>query len=179
MKLKMLAVAAVSVLAAGCGSEEPAEPVGHNDADIAFAQGMIPHHEQAVEMADLVEGRTTTPAVLDLAKRIKAAQEPEIALMTGWLTEWAAELPSDDHAGHGDMPGMMTSAEMDRLETAKGTEFDHTFAEMMIRHHEGAITMAERELADGANPDAKALASRIIADQRAEIGELTALLPQG
>jgi uncharacterized protein (DUF305 family) len=168
-----LAVLAVAVLSA-CGGS-PAE-VTHNEADIAFAQRMIPHHTQAVEMADLVAGRTSAPAVVAIAERVKAAQAPEIATMTGWLTAWGAA--PDEHADHG-MPGMMADADMAALRAATGEDFDQRWLAMMIVHHQGAIEMAEEQLAEGRDPDVKRLAQRVAEGQRAEIREMQALLPQG
>jgi uncharacterized protein (DUF305 family) len=171
----VLAVLAAAVLSA-CG-DSPAD-VPHNEADIAFAQQMVPHHAQAVEMADLVPGRTNTPAVIAIAERVTAAQAPEIATMTGWLTAWGAT--PDAHADHGtDMPGMMAETDMAALRAATGEDFDQRWLAMMVVHHQGAIEMAEKELAEGVNPDAKRLAQQIIDAQRAEIREMQTLLPQG
>jgi uncharacterized protein (DUF305 family) len=179
-----LAALAVAVLSA-CGAEDPAPAaIPHNEADIAFAQRMVPHHAQAVEMAELVPGRTDTPAVLAIAERVKAAQAPEIALMTEWLAAWGA--PADEHgdqSAHGDhgagMPGMMADADMAALRAATGEDFDQRWLAMMIVHHQGAIEMAEEQLAEGRNPDAQRLARQIVDAQRAEIREMQALLPQG
>ena len=174
----LAAVVAAVALLTGCSNDQGTTAPQHNDADVAFAQQMIPHHAQAVAMAELAEGRTSNPVVLDLAKRIKAAQDPEIELMTGWLKAWGADVPAGDHGGHG-ADGMMSADEMTALEGAKDADFDGRFAEMMIRHHQGAITTAETELAEGTDPAAKELARRVIDAQRAEISELQALLPQG
>ncbi|MGI5490228.1 DUF305 domain-containing protein [Microtetraspora malaysiensis] len=106
-----------------------------NDADVMFAQMMIPHHKQAVEMADLAATRATDQEIKDLAAKIKAAQDPEIATMTGWLTAWGKPVTSSaGMAGHG-MPGMMSEDDMAKLKAAKGAEFNRMFAEMMIAHH--------------------------------------------
>lgn len=158
------------------------------DADVAFAQGMIPHHRQAVEMAELCAGRTETPEALDLAARIGGAQEPEIATMTTWLQEWGAEVPAEDdamggmdHSGMGGtagMGGMMTPEQMTALGQASGAEFDRMFLQMMVEHHRGAVEMAQSELADGTNPEALALAQEIADAQQAEISEMESLLQQ-
>ena len=139
-----------------------------NDADVAFAQHMIPHHQQAVEMAELGAGRASDQQVKSLVAQIKAAQGPEIATMTGWLTAWGkpATMGGMDHSG---MPGMMTDADMTALKGLSGSAFDKRFCTMMIAHHEGAIAMANEELAKGANPEAKKLAQQIITGQQAEI----------
>jgi uncharacterized protein (DUF305 family) len=158
----------------------------HNQADVAFVQQMIPHHQQAVDMAGLVPGHTTNPQVADLAGRIQKAQDPEIARMSHWLTSWGAPAPTSmpgmDHgsADHGtSMPGMMSPAEMTQLQQAEDAEFDRLWLGMMIKHHQGAIDMAETELAAGSNADAKKLAQQIVDAQQAEIDEMHALLPQG
>ncbi|MCW2638504.1 MAG: hypothetical protein JWP76_810 [Dactylosporangium sp.] len=153
-----------------------------NSADVMFAQMMIPHHQQAVEMATLAETRAADPQVKTLAAQIKAAQAPEIATMTKWLTAWGqpTAMPSGHDMGgmsHG-MPGIMSDADMAKLKAATGTEFDKQFLQMMIEHHKGAIQMARDEQANGANPDAKALAARIIQTQQAEIDTMQKLLSQ-
>lgn len=152
-----------------------------NDADVMFAQMMVPHHRQAVEMADLAPTRANDPELKDLAAKIKAAQDPEIATMTGWLTAWGKPTGAPQgHDMHGTspsgMPGMADEEQMNKLKAAKGTEFDKMFAQMMIDHHKGAIEMAKTEQADGANPEAKALAAKIEADQAAEVQTLQKIL---
>ncbi|MEV4218654.1 DUF305 domain-containing protein [Nonomuraea sp. NPDC049725] len=147
---------------------------GFNDADVMFAQMMIPHHEQAVEMAELAPDRAGDPEIKELAARIKAAQDPEIATMQGWLTTWGRPAP-EGGMGH-DMPGMMSEADLAKLKSAKGAEFDRLFAEQMIAHHEGAIEMARAEQAGGADPAAKELAKAIETAQRAEVAELRKIL---
>ena len=154
-----------------------------NDADVAFAQGMIPHHEQAVQMADIALDSTvgSSERVLDLARRIKAAQDPEIQLMSGWLQAWGHPMTTDATTGTamhnmGSTGGMMTDEEMTALRAAKGADFDKMWTEMMIRHHEGAIAMAETEKTSGSNPDALALADTIVTAQQGEITEMKALL---
>jgi uncharacterized protein (DUF305 family) len=171
---KLLArLAVLAVLLVGC-----AGGTGHNDADVAFAQGMIPHHRQAVAMAELAGGRTENPAVLDLAARIEAAQAPEIDTLTAWLQEWDVEVPAGDMAGmdHGDMSGMGSPEDLAALEAALGAGFDRLFLEQMTVHHEGAVQMAQTELADGADPDVLALARTVAESQQAEIDEMAALL---
>ena len=183
-----LASLAISgALAAGCGGGGTAAPSStaaagaatasskFNDADVTFAQGMIPHHEQAVEMADIaLDPKVKASAtVKDLATRIKAAQAPEIATMTSWLKGWGKPVTMDA-AGHNmsAMDGMMSAADMKALGAATGPAFDTAFFEMMIRHHQGAITMAEKVQKDGVNADVKALAGQVISAQTAEINEM-------
>ncbi|MFY1574325.1 DUF305 domain-containing protein [Verrucosispora sp. WMMD703] len=189
----------VAIGLAGCGSDHPAgaghdmpgnpsasaisgESATSNAADVMFAQMMIPHHEQAVEMSDLATTRASDPEVKQLATQIKDAQAPEIAQLRAWLTSWGAPMPMANGDGHGmpemdhEMPGMMSEADMTRLAAASGTEFDRQFLTMMIAHHEGAVTMAEEESAQGANPDARALAQRIATTQQAEIDTMRKIL---
>jgi uncharacterized protein (DUF305 family) len=155
---------------------------GHNADDVTFAQQMVPHHGQALDMAKLVPSRSTDPKVLDLASRIEKAQDPEIRQMQGWLTTWGAGMPGMTHESMpgmgGSMPGMMSADDMKQLEAAKGAEFDKVWLHMMIRHHQGAIDMAKTELAKGGDADAKALARKIIDAQQAEITEMQGLLTQ-
>ncbi len=155
-------------------------PTVHNDADTTFAQMMIIHHEGAVEMSELAIERAEAPEVVALAERISAAQGPEINQMHAWLTAWDEEASPMDHGGmdHGgmDMGGMSQEEMMSQLESLSGTEFDATFLEGMIAHHEGAVVMAEAQLADGQNAEALTLAEKIISDQKAEITEMEDLL---
>jgi len=157
----------------------------YNATDIGFAQGMIPHYAQAIEMADLALTNTKNSDVLALANKIKAAQSPEIVKLSGWLRDWGQTVPSTasgsmdhDMSGMGGMmmDGMMSQADMDRLETSTGTEFDRLWIELMIQHHEGAVKMSKTEVAGGKNPDAIALAQAIISSQQAEITTMESLL---
>lgn len=143
-------------------------------ADIDFAMNMIAHHQQAVEMSDVLLGKEgTDPGVAELAERIKAAQQPEIDTMTQWLTAWG-EAPEMGGMDHGD--GMMSADDMAALEEADGPAASRLFLEQMIVHHEGAVEMAEQELADGKDPDALELAQKVIDDQTAEIAEMRSML---
>ncbi|MEV4772677.1 DUF305 domain-containing protein [Micromonospora humida] len=151
-------------------------------ADVMFAQMMIPHHRQAVRMSELAGSRAADPEVTRLAERIRAAQAPEIATLTGWLTAWGRPVPSDSPAGghlpgmdHG-MPGMMSDADLARLEGATGRDFDRLFLSLMIAHHEGAITMARQEVADGRHAGARAMAQQIVATQQGEIDTMRKIL---
>ena len=159
----------------------------HNADDLTFAQQMIPHHSQALDMAKLVPSRSTNPKVIDLAGRIEKAQDPEIKQMQGWLTTWAAGttsgMPGMTHEsmpgmGGDSMPGMMSADDMTKLGAAKGAEFDKMWLDMMIEHHQGAVDMAKTELDKGSNAGAKALAQKIIDAQQAEITEMQGLLQQ-
>lgn len=155
-----------------------------NDADVTFASTMIPHHQQAVEMAELAETRAKSPEVKSLATQIKGAQDPEIRTMSGWLTAWGERVPSDTSSDMGEMdmsegssmPGLMSDADMRLLMNASGADFDQMFLTMMIEHHEGAIEMAKTEESDGKNADAIALAEQIDSAQTAEIATMQGLL---
>ena len=151
----------------------------HSQADVDFAAGMIPHHGQAIQMADMVLATTSNAQVRALAERIKAAQNPEIATMSGWLRGWQADVPdpfaADAMGGmHGDH--LMSADDMAEMRSASGAAADRMFLTMMPEHHEGAIAMARDELSAGTNPSAKALAEKIIDDQTAEITEMTSML---
>lgn len=188
----ILVVAALAVLPVACGDDggngaehgadhtEQSSAAAFNDADVAFAQGMIPHHAQAVDMADLADDRADDPEVRDLAQRIRAAQQPEIDLMDGWLDDWGHPMDFENNMDMegmdmGDM-GMASEEDMGRLKAASGAEFDRLFLTSMREHHLGAVAMAEEELSEGESPEAMQLAQEIIDTQRAEIEEIDALL---
>jgi uncharacterized protein (DUF305 family) len=154
----------------------------HNDADVAFVQGMIPHHTQAIEMAKLAAGRASNNDVKQLASRIEQAQDPEISQMRSFLTAWGMPESGTGGMDHGTMTGMnggsgiMSDDQLRQLENATGAQFDRMFLQMMTEHHEGAIEMSKAELADGQNADAKGLAQKITDAQQAEITEMKGLL---
>jgi uncharacterized protein (DUF305 family) len=172
-------------------STPTADAEAHNAADVTFAQGMLPHHQQAIEMSDMLLGKQDIdPRVVSLANEIKAAQGPEIEQLQGWLSQWGvstpATMPGHDMPtssmpgmpGHdmpgGDMPGMsghgmMSAEDMAALEAAQGTEASRLFLTQMIAHHEGAVMMAQQEVDGGQDPAAVALARSIIDTQQREI----------
>jgi uncharacterized protein (DUF305 family) len=165
----------------------------HNAADVSFTQNMIVHHQGAIAMAELAATRASSQQVKDLAKKIEAAQTPEIDEMTSWLKTWgepatasggmSGSMPGMDH---GSMPsgsmgstgpmGMMTDEQMGQLKAATGREFDRMFLQMMITHHQGAIDMAKTEQANGSNPQAIALAKSIDTSQTAEVTQMNQML---
>ena len=152
----------------------------HNAADVAFLQGMIPHHAQAITMSDMFLAQDDS-TITELAEQIKAAQQPEIDTMTGWLEEWGEEVPdSDGHMGMGGMDmddmGMMSPDDMDDMGTMSGAGFDRMWLQMMIEHHEGAVEMAKEQEADGQHAGALALAADIVTTQEAEIVQMEAML---
>jgi uncharacterized protein (DUF305 family) len=151
----------------------------HNDADVMFAQMMIPHHQQAIEMSDILLAQDGIDAkVTELATQIKAAQAPEIAKMSGWLAGWGQNPSPSMGMDHDTGGGMMSQADMDALKNANGAEATRLFLTGMITHHQGAITMAKQEVANGQNPEAKQLANDIIDAQQAEITTMNQLLEQ-
>ena len=159
----------------------------HNAADVTFAAGMVPHHQQAVTMARTALQKSTNPQVTALARDIDAAQGPEIATMSGWLSAWGQPVPtagghdmsqmSGGTAGGMGMGGMMSDQEMQQLDSATGTAFDRMWVQLMIRHHQGAVAMSTAELATGQNAAAKQLAQQIISAQDKEITVMQQLLP--
>jgi uncharacterized protein (DUF305 family) len=174
------------------------EPADANDADIAFAQMMVPHHAQALEMAAFAPRAGGGADVRTFAERIAAAQKPEIVLMASWLTKRGQDAPTaeqiekgelgplsmDAHEHHGsgshasmeDMPGMASEADLERLSKARGAAFDKLFLELMIMHHQGAIEMVDEVLAKGSDLELNELAAGIGADQAAEADRMRQML---
>jgi uncharacterized protein (DUF305 family) len=196
----LVALLALTLVAGACGSDEDndvssssteesstedggtaaTDEAEHNQADVEFAQSMIPHHAQAIEMAEMAIESGESADVKALAEGIKAAQQPEIDMLTDWLEGWGEDVPStSDGMGHGDMASgenMMSEDDMASLESATGAEFDRMFLEMMTEHHRGAISMAETEVDEGEYPDAIEMAETIIETQQAEIEEMEQML---
>lgn len=140
---------------------------GADEADITYAEGMRMHHQQAIDMADIVLDKPgLDPDVAALAERIKKAQGPEITKMDSWLEDW-------DDRGHGSgHGGMVSEADIAKLESADGEQASRLFLDQMIEHHEGAVDMAEAHLEDGTNPEALQLSEDVVRDQEAEIKEM-------
>ncbi|MFE4610435.1 DUF305 domain-containing protein [Streptomyces niveus] len=199
------AITASALLLTACGGEEHSGDHGgdkpaagaFNDADVAFAQGMIPHHEQAVEMSALADGRASGAEIKTLAAEIEKAQDPEIATMRSWLKAWGepesadgsepgmdhgsggshgAEDSSGGSGGSGGAHGMMSDRDLAELTAAKGVDFDRKFAELMIKHHDGAIAMARDQRKNGESGKVKKLAADVIKAQTAEVEQLNTLL---
>lgn len=219
-KLMMLSAGAVvaAVLVAGCSGQSTdgtadattatsaaatpqapgnADNSAHNNADVMFAQHMIPHHQQAVEMSDVLLAKPGIDArVTELATQIKGAQAPEIAQMQGWLKQWGnppmPPMPQQGHGdmGHGDMgqgampampampamQGMVSEADMTALRNAQGAEAAKLYLTHMIAHHEGAITMAQDEIKDGQYSAAVEMARTIVKTQQQEIDTMRQIL---
>jgi uncharacterized protein (DUF305 family) len=178
-------VGGLLLLLAACGAPDNRP---YDDADVLFATEMIPHHQQAVAMAKLAPAHGAARPVQEVASQISAEQIPEIAQLRGMLAEWDQSagptaapmggMPGMNNGGGlgAAAPGMMTDDEMTRLETATGPAFDHAFLQMMITHHQGALTMAKAELADGRDPEAMLMAQNISDAQQASIELMQRLL---
>ncbi len=160
-------------------AEEPSH------ADVAFMQMMVPHHAQAVKMAALAKRYAVDPDVRRMAARIRAAQGPEILMMSAWLEREGIEVPQPgddprdyDHSEHGHDPlmGMLSSRELAELARARGSRFDRLFLQGMIRHHRGAIRMAENLATEGVDVLVTELAADVELSQSAEIARMRGLL---
>jgi uncharacterized protein (DUF305 family) len=165
------------VLLSACNQGAPSQGSGSataapNDADVTFTQNMIPHHQQAIEMAKLVDAHTKRPQLRTLADSIVVSQGQEVALMQGWLKRWGKPATPEgmDH-GAMHMPGMMSEADMRQLMIVKNRDFDLMFVDMMTAHHQGAVDMATTELRDGSLPEVKQLAQQIMDAQQGEIDQ--------
>ena len=157
------------------GSSTSAAPAAtFNDADVMFLQMMYPHHAQAVEMAKLVPTRSQNQQVKDLAAAIEKAQAPEMQQMTTLLAGFGKPAPSATMSHS--MPGLMTPQQMTELTGLSGAAFDKMWLQMMVEHHQGAITMANDELKNGTNADAKKMAESIVTTQQAEITTMNGML---
>ncbi|WP_240653620.1 DUF305 domain-containing protein [Streptomyces sp. AcE210] len=143
-----------------------------NSADFSYAQMMIAHHTQALQMTELAPKRAESGQIKRLAERIAAAQGPEVGAMEGWLNSHGRERESGGHHGHEAMPGMATEAQLKTLRAAHGAAFDELFLKLMITHHTGAVTMATDVLSEGNNVQVEEMANDVIAQQTAEIGRM-------
>lgn len=151
----------------------------HNDADVTFINDMAPHHSGAIVMAQLAAGQAGSAQVKDLANRISAAQGPEIEKMKAMAAAWKVTLNTDagPMTGMGSMGGGMSSGDdVDALTPLTAAAFDKMFLTRMTAHHSSAVQMAQTEIAQGSNPQAKELATSIVAAQQKEIAEMAGLL---
>ena len=189
-----LAGAAVVAALASCGTatekatnpgagevaaSSAAQAATHNSDDVMFAQMMIPHHQQAVELSALVPGRSSDPSLITLADAIAGQQQPEIDTMKAALQQWGVDPEKPAHgSGHAGMAmqGMVDDATIVKLEALKGSAFDELWLKSMIGHHAGAIAMAKSEIVDGKNPEMIALANNIVAAQQTEIDQMNSML---
>jgi len=157
--------------------------LGYSPADVKFMSDMIPHHHQAIQMAELVAGRTNNPELIDVAGRINGSQGDEIEFMQQWLRERGERVPDPTahHAMHTShtMAGMATPEQMAELAAAQGTAFDRLFLQLMITHHEGAVKMVEELLEEPGSafdPVLFEFTSDVTNDQTAEIERMNAML---
>jgi uncharacterized protein (DUF305 family) len=186
-----LATLLVTVLMLGACST-----ADHNDADVAFATDMIEHHAQAIQMANFTIGREgVDPRIAELAEEIRVGQTREIDTMSQWLRDWGEPVPEtgfasgDSHShsddpmgpmseGHAAMPGMMSGEEMRALAEAPAAKFDALWIQMMVEHHQGAITMAQQVQDEGSADEVAALAAEIEDEQGGEVKDLERWLDQ-
>ncbi|AHH21350.1 hypothetical protein NONO_c65800 [Nocardia nova SH22a] len=201
--LAVTAVAATALIAAGCGSDDSggsaapssssamadmpgmqhgstpatATRTDFDDADVAFLTMMYPHHAQAVDMAKMVPSRSQNQQLITLAANVEKAQAPEMEQFAALLHSFGKPAPAAtmNHP----MNGVMTQDQMTQLQNATGADFDRMWLQMMIDHHQGAVEMANTELANGSNAEAKTLAQNIITAQQAEIQQMRGMLGQG
>ncbi|MEU7618924.1 DUF305 domain-containing protein [Micromonospora rifamycinica] len=152
-----------------------AGPPRYNTPDVWFVRMMIPHHQQALQMAELAPDRAASAQVKAIAARIRGAQGPEIGLLRGWLDTrgLAADEPGHDHGG---MRGMQSPAAIRQLTDARGTAFDRLFVQLMTAHHEGAVAMATELLSAGADQQLNEFANAVATEQAVEIARLRELV---
>ena len=165
---KLLLLIVSALLLSGCATTPTANSL-FSAEDLKFAEEMIPHHEQAILMSDIALTNSTSDEVLALARDIKAAQEPEVELMGSWQG-----VRTSTHMGH-TMDGMLSDEEIQSLRDAEGATFDRLFLEGMIKHHQGAIEMADM-IVDSQSPRASTLGKAIVETQQAEIEKMKELL---
>ncbi|WP_435888611.1 DUF305 domain-containing protein [Streptomyces niveus] len=150
-----------------------------NSSDFGYATMMIQHHSQALVMTELAPDRAGSSQIKRLAERIAASQKPEIGAMEGWLKINGGEEKAKKEGGHDhgsmDMPGMATEAQLTKLRAAKGKAFDDLFINLMVTHHQGAVTMATEALSGGNNVQLEEMASDVIAQQTSEINRMRSL----
>jgi uncharacterized protein (DUF305 family) len=186
----LAAVLALGACGAGSGSHGSMGGSGHGSTssptsaasqagragDVMFAQMMVPHHEQAIEMADLaLQNSSRSAEVTAMARQIKGAQDPEIETMNRWLRQWGASATaSAGHGGH--TSGMMTEEDMEALRAARGPAFDRLWLSMMVEHHRGAVAMAERVLDTTRDAEVKDLAGAVVTGQEQEIATMQEML---
>ena len=197
----LVALALAGLTLAGCGTgtapaARDAPAPGHHHADVALAAEMVPHHQQGLRLVSMATGRVVTPALADLIDRIAAEQGAEVDRMRGWRTAWDEEASSGP--GHmmdrgtmmqrsrsGALRGLMRTrmgpwalgdSDLDRLAQSWPPDFEQHWLQLMITHHQGAISMARHEITQGDYPPAIALAEDVVTTQQAEVEQMRELL---
>lgn len=198
---RLFAVLVALLLLAGCGgrgdepgngpngTDEPetplitGDPASYNDADIAFATEMVPHHAQAIDLAELAQRRSDNPELIALTNQIVAVQQPEINILNVLLVQWNENPeirtgPGGPGADGGEDPprGSVDEATITELESLSGPEFDRLWLQSMIGQHQGAVDIADTEIAEGANVDAIAIARTIVNGQETRIAQMRQML---
>ncbi|WP_242089688.1 DUF305 domain-containing protein [Curtobacterium sp. DN_7.5] len=164
----------------GSSSQSSSSSASHNDQDVMFTQQMLPHHQQAIAMSDMLiaKGSGVQADVVTLAKQIKAEQDPENTRMTGWLTAWnePTEMPSMSGMDRSSMSGMMSDSAIQDLQKASPQDAGKLYLEQMIEHHTSAVDMAKTEVDKGKNADAVGLAKSIVKSQTEQIAQMKDML---
>ena len=176
-----LTLSACSTASTDTGDDSPGSSsdsaATFNDQDVVFAQSMVVHHSQAIDMSQMILDKDgIDPSVTELAQDIKDAQGPEIDQLSGFLERWGAPPQMEGMDSMGGMDGVMSEEDIADLDAATGTEASRLFLEQMTVHHEGAVEMAQVQVDEGEDPDATALAEKIIEDQNAELELMEELL---
>jgi uncharacterized protein (DUF305 family) len=177
----------LAVLGAGCRSAtddsdgqgtKGSAAVDHNAADVTFASEMILHHQQALQMVSMAGYQASSPTLKRLAAGVQAGREPEIKQLTAWLTSWGEKIPGQAHDHEETMPGWLTQNELHDLGSAEGVKFDRRWIQLMITHHQGAVTMATALQKAAQSPLVVALAKKIQVCQTKEIANMQLVLRQ-
>jgi uncharacterized protein (DUF305 family) len=173
------AMAVVALALAGCSSSNAAAPPAnggeHNDADVAFSLGMIPHHQQTIQIADLATKKGSAEQVKVVAAEIMNVEQKEIQTMGGWLRSWNVPGPVAGEHGDMEMPNMLSPKDIKTLEGLSGKAFDAKFLPMVAKHLQNGVTMAKDVLKTGKHKETKDLAGHIVTNQEQQIKEVEAL----
>jgi uncharacterized protein (DUF305 family) len=183
----VLTAVVVAGFLAGCGgtANTAPQPPGrataiagqqrHNQADITFLQGLLPHHVQSGTMTDLARTKAVSSKVKALAARIKAEQDQQLTRIRDLLGAWGVAIPADG-SDKGSVPGMLSDQQMQQLSSASGNDFDQRFLRLMVDHQQGAIQLAQTELAQGSDPQARRIAQDTVTRQQIEINQMQKML---
>jgi len=153
----------------------------YTKADVEFMQGMIAHHAQAIVMSRMAESHGANPQVMKLSNKIDQSQVPEIRIMQSWLTRNKQYAPDTSSWHHMTMPGMLTAAQLNELDAARGVDFDRAYLRLMILHHAGALKMVDdlfNSSLAGQEVDVNVFANDVVTAQTVEIGIMQRLLTQ-